>query len=155
MTEKEIKKEKDKANEEVKEIVENLKKDAPELTEGISALIGSGAGAAGSLATLGALGTAGFSAAGITSGLAAAGSIIGGGMLAGVGVLAAPVALLGIGGYAIAKKRKNARISAALGRAISKLFSIQERLMKNAEYFKEELAGIKVLVNQLEGEVPK
>lgn len=155
MTEKEIKKEKDKANEEVKEIVENLKKDAPELTEGISALIGSGAGAAGSLATLGALGTAGFSVAGITSGLAAAGSIIGGGMLAGVGVLAAPVALLGIGGYAIAKKRKNARISAALGRAISKLFSIQERLMKNAEYFKEELAGIKVLVNQLEGEVPK
>lgn len=67
---------------------------------------GSGVGAAASFGALYTLGTTGVSAAGITSGLATAGSIVGGGMVAGIAVLAAPVAVLGIGGYAIVKHKK-------------------------------------------------
>jgi len=98
---------------------------------------------------------AGLSAAGITSGLAAAGAIVGGGMLGGIFVLAAPVAILGVAGYAIAKKRHNAKLAAALGEAIAKLHAIQERLTKNAEYYKEEIAGIKVYMEVLSKRLPK
>ena len=147
MTQEEIKQEKARAEKDVQDIMKRLNSDAPTITEGLSALLGSGAGAAaGSLAALGALGVSGFSAAGITSGLATAGALVGGGMVAGIGVLAAPVAILGITGYAIAKKRKNAKIAAAVATAIKKLYSIQERLMQNAEYFKEELAGINAAI---------
>ena len=45
-------------------------------------------------------GVTGLSAAGITSALAAAGALIGGGMAAGIAVLAAPAVLLGVGAYA-------------------------------------------------------
>ena len=146
MTQEEIKQEKARTEKDVQEIMKRLNSDAPTMTEGLSALLGSGAGTAGSLVALGTLGVSGFSAAGITSGLATAGSIVGGGMVAGIGVLAAPVAILGIAGYAIAKKRKNAKIAAAVATAIKKLYSIQERLMQNAEYFKEELAGINAAI---------
>jgi hypothetical protein len=91
----------------------------------------------------------GLSASGITSELAAAGALVGGGMVAGIGVLAAPVAILGVAGYAIAKKRKSAKVAAALGQAISKLYDIQSHLITNAEYFKEEIAGIKVAIDML------
>ncbi|MGL5799438.1 MAG: hypothetical protein ACRCYN_05130, partial [Plesiomonas sp.] len=76
-------------------------------------------------------------------------------MVAGVGVLAAPVALLGIGAYALVKKRKNAKLAAALGEAIKKLFNIQERLIMNAEYFKEEIAAIKAVIDMLSKKKPK
>lgn len=107
MTQEEIKQEKARAEKDVQDIMKRLNSDAPTMTEGLSALLGSGTGAAaGSLAALGALGVSGFSAAGITSGLATAGALVGGGMVAGIGVLAAPVAILGITGYAIAKNGK-------------------------------------------------
>ena len=80
--------------------------------------------------------------------LATAGSIVGGGMVAGIGVLAAPAAVLGIGGYAIVK-HKNAKLTAALSQAIQKLYEVQERLMSNAEYFKAEIAGIKATIDML------
>ncbi|HEL2109725.1 TPA: ADP-ribosylglycohydrolase family protein [Streptococcus suis] len=64
--------------------------------------LGAGLGGVVSYGALYALGTAGLSAAGITSGLAAAGALIGGGMVAGLFVLAAPVAILAGGGLAIA-----------------------------------------------------
>ena len=52
-------------------------------------------------------GVTGLSAAGITSALAAAGALIGGGMAAGIAVLAAPAVLLGVGAYAwIAQSNK-------------------------------------------------
>jgi hypothetical protein len=129
---------------------EKLDNDYPGITEGLATALGAGAGAAGSLAALTTLGVSGLSAAGITSGLATAGAIIGGGMVAGIGVLAAPVAILGVLGYGIAKKQKNAKLSAALGVAITKLYTVQERLMQNAEYFREELAGIKAMVDMLQ-----
>lgn len=155
MTQEEIKQEKERAEKDVKDAMERLNSDAPTITEGLATLLGSGIGTAGSLAALGASGVSGFSAAGITSGLATAGGIVGGGMVVGIGVLAAPVAILGIVGYAIAKKRKNAKIAAAVAITIKKLYSIQERLMQNAEYFKEELAGINAALNIIEANAQK
>ena len=76
------------------------------LSEILAAATGMGVGAAGSFAALSALGIAGYSAVGITSGLAAAGGIVGGGMVAGIGVLAAPIAILGVGGYALVANKK-------------------------------------------------
>ena len=151
---KQIERMKVQATSEVKEVLDQLENDYPGVTEGMATVLGSGVGAAGSLAALYGLGVTGFSAAGITSGLAAAGSIVGGGMVAGIGVLAAPVALLGVVGYAIVRKMKNAKLAAALGTAIRKLYEIQERLMRNAEYFKEEIAGIKAAVDLLTKKKP-
>lgn len=58
------------------------------IPEVLSGALGAGIGGIGSFAALYGLGMVGLSAAGITSGLAAAGSIIGDGMVAGVFVLA-------------------------------------------------------------------
>lgn len=154
MSDDQIEKMKNEATNEVKLVLEKLEKDKPGITEGLATAIGSSVGGAGSLAALGALGVPGYSAAGITSGLAVAGSIVGGGMLAGIGVLAAPVAILGVAGYAITKKVKNAKLAAALGLAIQKLYEIQERLMQNAEYFKDEIAGIKATIDVLTRKKP-
>lgn len=149
LSEHEIQRMKEEATHEIAKIVKQLEDDYPGVTEGLAAVLGAGTGVAGSLVALGALGTAGFSAAGITSGLATAGAVIGGGMLAGVAVLAAPVAILATGGFALAKKRKNAKHAAALSTAISKLYSVQERLSENAEYFKEHIAEIRATINLL------
>lgn len=151
----EIKKEKEFAQSQVTAIMNELENDYPGITEGVASFLGAGVGAGGSLAALSTLGVSGLSAAGITSGLAAAGSIVGGGMVAGIGVLAAPIAILGVAGYAIAKSHKNGRMAAALSTAISKLYSVQEKLMENAEYFQEEIAGIKATISLLKGKKPR
>ena len=150
MTDEQIKNEQEFAQKEVADTLKKLESDYPGVTEGLATAIGSGAGAAGSLAAL-ILGgkVVGLSAAGITSGLSAAGALVGGGMAAGIGVLAAPVAILGIAGYALAKKRKNAKMAAALATAIGRLYDVQERLMQNAEYFRAELATIKATIEFL------
>lgn len=73
----------------------------------LKALAGAGGAAAGGAASLTWLffaGKIGFSAPGITSALAAAGALVGGGMVAGVGVLAAPVAILAVTGYGTVSK---------------------------------------------------
>ena len=150
----EIQRQKAEATKDVKSALDALENDYPGITEGIATALGSTAGAAGSLAALYALGMTGLSAAGITSGLATAGAIVGGGMVAGIGVLAAPVAVLAVTGYCLAKKRKNAKLATALAVAISKLYAVQERLMKNAEYFKDELAAIKATIEMLQRKDP-
>ena len=76
-------------------------------------------------------------------------------MAAGLGVLAAPVAILGVGAYAITKKKKNAKLAVALGTAIRKLYDVQERLLKNDEFFKEEIASIKATIDLLTKQKPK
>ena len=134
---------------EIKTIMEQLENDAPGITEGLGTIMGASAGGALALTALSSLGISGLSAAGITSGLATAGALIGGGMAAGIGVLAAPIAILGIGGYALAKKKKHARNLAALNVAIEKLFAIQERLKANAVRYKEELSALTALVDAL------
>ena len=151
----ELEKIRKKAMDEVTSALQALENKFPGITEGAAALAGSGVGAAASFGALYTLGTTGVSAAGITSGLATAGSIVGGGMVAGIAVLAAPVAVLGIGGYAIVKHKKNAKLTAALSQAIQKLYEVQERLMTNAEYFKAEIAGIKATIDMLTKKAPK
>ncbi|EAU3346108.1 hypothetical protein JGY60_004589 [Salmonella enterica] len=141
----ELEKIRKKAMDEVTSALQALENKFPGITEG----------AAASFGALYTLGTTGVSAAGITSGLATAGSIVGGGMVAGIAVLAAPVAVLGIGGYAIVKHKKNAKLTAALSQAIQKLYEVQERLMSNAEYFKAEIAGIKATIDMLTKKAPK
>lgn len=154
LSDADIKRLKEEATNETSAILKQLENDYPGVTEGLAAALGAGTGAAGSLFALSSLGYAGLSAPGITSGLAVAGSFVGGGMVAGIGVLAAPIAVLGVIGYGIAKKRKNAKLAAALGLAIKKLYDIQSRLMENAEYFKEEIAGIKVAIDMLTKKQP-
>jgi hypothetical protein len=84
--------------------------DIPEILGGIAGgTIGVGIG----LTFVYASGVAGLSAVGITSGLAALGALIGGGMMAGIFVAAAPMAVLGIAGYAVlAEKNKQKLIQA-------------------------------------------
>lgn len=137
------------------EAIDELRPDFPKVADGAAAAVGSALGGAASYTALYIGGTTGLSAVGITSGLATAGSVVRGGMVAGIGLLAAPVAVLGVAGYAIAKKRRNARLAAALDRAIGKLYTIQERLIANAEYFREELAEIKAYISEYENSRPK
>lgn len=81
--------------------------DIPEVLGGIAGgTIGVGVG----LTLVYASGVAGVSAAGITSGLAALGALIGGGMVAGVFVAGAPMALLGMAGYAVVAQRNKRRL---------------------------------------------
>jgi len=80
------------------------------IPEVLTGALGAGIGGVGSFAALYALGTVGLSAAGITSGLATAGALIGGGMVAGVFVLAAPVAILAGAGVGIASGIKKKQL---------------------------------------------
>ncbi len=77
------------------------------------------------------------------------------GAAAGVVLLTGP---LGVVGYAIAKnlrnKQRNAKQVAALRRAIEKLYKIQDRLLANAEHFREELAEIKASIDELKRQKP-
>jgi hypothetical protein len=63
----------------------------------VASVVGAGGGLAGGVAVISAAGTAGLSAAGITSGLAAIGASVGGGMLAGTVVVAAAPAVAAAG----------------------------------------------------------
>ena len=80
------------------------------IPEVLAGALGAGIGGVGSFAALYGLGVAGLSAAGITSGLATAGTIVGGGMTAGVYVLAAPVALLAATSVGVASHLKNKQL---------------------------------------------
>jgi len=132
------------ATQEVREVILELEKNQTGLTEGVATAIGAGTGAAGSIAALSSLGTvSGLSAAGISTGLVAAGGLVGGGVLVGLGVLAAPVAALGMVSYTLAKKNKKVKTAAALGLAAKKICDIQSRLLEHEEHFSEELAHIK------------
>jgi len=73
----------------------------------------------------------GVSAAGITSGLAALGAIIGGGMLAGIAVAALPVGVLGVGGYALVARRNKRKLIQA------KEALLQEALQKHDAIIRE------------------
>lgn len=146
---------KEKTETEVKEIIYKLEADFPGITEGVATALGAGVGGAGSLAALSALGVAGLSAPGITSGLAAAGALVGGGMVSGIGVLATPMVALAVIGYALAKRHRNAKLATALGLAIGRLYDIQSRLLANAEAFKEEIAGIRIAIDMLMQKTPK
>ena len=84
------------------------------IPEVLAGALGVGLGGATGLAALYFGGSVvGLSAAGITSGLAAAGSIIGGGMAAGIAVLPAPAVVLGAAGVGVASHVKNKKLREA------------------------------------------
>ena len=89
-----------------------------------------GVGAAASFTALYTLGTVGLSAAGITSGLAAAGAIVGGGMAAGLAVLAAPVAVLGVVGYGIFASKKHKRLVQAKGELLRQAILMRDGIIR-------------------------
>lgn len=81
------------------------------IPEALAGAMGVGTGGAIGFAALYMGGSVvGLSAAGITSGLAAAGALVGGGMAAGIAVLAAPAVVLGGAGVGIASHFKNKRL---------------------------------------------
>lgn len=96
-----------------------IKSNDGQLNEALGLASGVGAGGAIGFAALYFAGTTGLSAVGISTGLATAGSLIGGGMAAGIGVLAAPAVILGVGGYAIIARRN-----------VKKLIQRKEMLMQ-------------------------
>ena len=99
--------------------------------------LGGGIGGAVSYAALYGLGKVGLSAAGIMSGLKAAGSIVGGGMAAGVLVLAAPVAGLAAAGVGLASHLKYKQLR-------------QEKMRLYEEALKKHQAIIQALKDEFE-----
>ncbi|MFZ4856787.1 MAG: hypothetical protein ACOYL3_10360 [Desulfuromonadaceae bacterium] len=126
----------------------------PEVLGGVA---GAGIGAAGSFAALYTLGTAGLSAAGIASGLATAGAVVGGGMAAGIGVLAAPVALLAVAGYGIFARKKHKQLMQAkemlLKRALQLRDGIIQQLKAESEANKDRLDYLNSLNTMLQAVV--
>lgn len=125
------------------------------IPEVLSGALGAGIGGIGSFAALYGLGTVGLSAAGITSGLAAAGSIVGGGMVAGVFVLAAPAVILAAGGVGVAAHLKNKQLRQEKERlykeALVKHQAIIDALKEEADATKERvdyLQSLNILLQQ-------
>ena len=112
----------------VNEAAAALKESA--IPEVLSGALGAGIGGIGSFAALYGLGTVGLSAAGITSGLAAAGSIVGGGMVAGVFVLAAPAVVLAAGGVGVASHLKNKQLKQEKERLYQEALRQHEAIIK-------------------------
>ena len=95
----------------------------------------------------------GLSAPGITSGLAAAGGLLGGGMVAGIAVLAAPAVVLGGAGIGIASHVKNKKLREAkeliYKNAVAKQTAILNALKKEKDADKERieyLTGLNILL---------
>ena len=113
------------------------------IPEVLAGALGAGIGGIGSFAALYGLGTVGLSAAGITSGLATIGSVIGGGMVAGVFVMAAPVVVLAGGGILLASNLKNKQLKQEKERlykeALQKHEAIIQALKTEADADKERL----------------
>lgn len=113
------------------------------IPEVLAGALGAGIGGVGSFAALYGLGVVGLSAAGITSSLATAGTIVGGGMAAGVFVLAAPVAILAATSVGVASHLKNKQLRREKERlykeALKKHGAIIKAMKADADADKERL----------------
>lgn len=113
------------------------------IPEVLAGALGAGIGGVGSFAALYGLGVVGLSAAGITSSLATAGTIVGGGMAAGVFVLAAPVAILAATSVGVASHLKNKQLRREKERlykeALKKHDAIIKAMKADADADKERL----------------
>ena len=138
----------------------NRTKESSSMGPELTGALGAGGGAAISFAALYSLGVTGLSAAGITSGLAAAGAIVGGGMVAGIGVLAAPVVL----GYAFFSGNKHKQLmrekrelyNMALQKQNQLIAMLQKQNQMNkerADYLKGLVIMLKVVVRDLQSDL--
>ena len=100
------------------------------IPEVLAGALGAGIGGVGSFAALYGLGVVGLSAAGITSGLAAAGAVVDGGMVAGIFVLAAPIAALAAGGVGVAAHLKNKQLRQEKERLYKEVLARHEAIIK-------------------------
>lgn len=107
------------------------------IPEVLAGALGAGIGAVGSFAALYGLGTVGLSAAGIMSGLAAAGggvsAVLGGAVsasVAGVFVLAAPIAILAAGGVGLASYLKYKQLKQEKERLYQEAVKKQNAIIK-------------------------
>lgn len=100
------------------------------IPEVLAGALGAGIGGVGSFAALYGLGVVGLSAAEITSGLAAAGAVVGGGMVAGIFVLAAPIAALAAGGVGVAAHLKNKQLRQEKERLYKEVLARHEAIIK-------------------------
>jgi hypothetical protein len=105
-----------------------FKSDIPEVL-GAAGGIGAGAAAGAGILTAGAAsGTAG--AAALTSGLATAGALIGGGMVAGIGVIAAPAVVLGVAGVWVVARRNKRKLLQAKERLLQEALRKRDALLR-------------------------
>lgn len=135
----------DEADEMLKDFTKRMI-DCP-FSETLMGLVGAGAGTGISVGCLYFGGTVtGLSAPGITSGLAAAGSLIGKGMVGGIFVLSLPIIVLGGTGFGVTLWIKNRRFKEAKDLlykdAIAKQTAIIEQLQNNQEGDKERIANL-------------
>lgn len=100
------------------------------IPEVLAGALGAGIGGVASFAALYGLGVVGLSAAGITSGLAATGALVGGGMVAGVFVLAAPIAVLAAGGVGLASYLKNKQLKQEKARLYQEAIRKHEAIIR-------------------------
>ena len=132
------------ANEAVHDSKRTIKTSSiPTVLSGVAGVLGAGVGGVGSFGLLYGLGSVGLSAAGITSALGVAGSLVGGGMVAGFFVLAAPVAALAGAGVLTVSILKSKQVCQERERlykeAIQKHEAIIEALQKEIEADQERL----------------
>lgn len=131
--------------------------DDQDINEALALAGGVGAGGAIGFAALYYAGVTGLSAAGITSALAAAGALVGGGMAAGIAVIAAPAVLLGVGAYAYAAQKNKKRLvekkEILLQEVLRKHNAIIEELTKTARENKERLSYLTKLNTLLEAAI--
>lgn len=128
--------------------------------------LGAGAGGAVGFAGLYFAGQTGLAASGITSALAAAGALVGGGMVAGIGVLAAPAVILSGAGYAVVRNIRGRKVQEERERlynlALQKHQSIINALQESARLSKERadyLQSLNILlqraINDLKADLGK
>lgn len=130
------------AAEAVKDSKRNIK-NSP-ISELLAGAVGAGVGGAIGFAGLFFGGSVvGLSAPGIATGLATAGSLVGGGMVAGIGVIAAPAVILGAAGVGVASHVKNKRLrdtkEICYKEAVKKQNLIIEELARTAAEDKERI----------------
>lgn len=127
--------------------------DTSAMKEVLGAFLGGGVGGAASFVARYALGTAGLSAVGITSGLAAAGALVGGGIVTGIFVLAAPIAALATGGALALSWRNKKKLKEAkqiiLREAIAKQNAMIKALLEEAQKDKSRIDYLTSINNAL------
>lgn len=128
-----------------------------EIPEVLGAALGGTAGSGIAFVSLFYGGISSFSAAGITSGLATAGGLVGGGMAAGTLVLSGPVAIGAVGGYAILSRRNKRKLkekkNILLKEAQAKHDALIRELKKEAENDKERINYLESLLKTLESAI--
>ena len=119
------------------------------ISDVLAGAVGVGIGGVTGFAALYFGGTVGLSAAGITSGLAAAGALVGGGMVAGIAVLAAPAVILGGAALKVTADKKRKQLQnkkeELYNMAIAKQTMILEELQSNLGASEERIKALTAL----------